>query len=76
MAAGSLQSGSLHNEEKTMNEKVCCNCRHNIRKNKSGRIECECEITKEYIGYIQCMNSRCRHWAKEKKWEDGQTVTN
>lgn len=51
-----------------MNEKVCCNCRHNIRKkDKDGRIECECDIDNSYIGYVQCMESRCKHWAKEKE---------
>jgi len=51
-----------------MNEKVCCNCRHNIRKkDKDGRIECECDIDNSYIGYVQCMNYKCRHWAKEKE---------
>ena len=51
-----------------MNEKVCCNCRHNIRKkDKDGRIECECDIDNSYIGYVQCMSYKCRHWAKDKK---------
>ena len=51
-----------------MNEKVCCNCRHNIqKKDKDGRIECECDIDNSYIGYVQCMNYKCRHWAKEKE---------
>lgn len=49
--------------------KICCTCRHNIRKDKDGRIECECEITKQYIGYIQCMTSRCKHWSKETDGE-------
>lgn len=53
-----------------MTEKVCCNCRHNIRKkDKDGRIECECDIDNSYIGYVQCMNYKCRHWAKEKESE-------
>ena len=49
-------------------DKVCCNCRHNIRKkDKDGRIECECDIDNSYIGYVQCMSYKCRHWAKEKE---------
>ena len=51
-----------------MSEKVCCNCRHNIRiKEVNGRIKCECEIDHSYIGYVACMNYKCRHWAKEKE---------
>lgn len=50
--------------------KLCCTCRHNIRKDKDGRIECECEITKQYIGYVQCMTSRCKHWAKDNESEE------
>ena len=54
-----------------MTEKVCCNCRHNIRKDVDGRIKCECEIDKSYIGYVQCMTYKCKHWAKDK-WQEGE----
>ena len=51
------------------NGKVCCNCRHNIRCPKDGnraRIECHCDIDNHYIGYVECMEHWCKHWAKEK----------
>jgi len=55
------------------NKKVCCNCQHNIRiketpmdGGKSSRISCFCSVHKEFIGYAQCMEGWCRHWAKEK----------
>lgn len=51
-------------------EKVCCNCRNNIRdKDKeSGRITCKCKIDNSYIGYVQCMEYKCKHWSKNKKF--------
>ena len=52
------------------NGKVCCNCRHNIRKGEIGSIECYCDIDNHYIGYIDTFEHWCRHWAKEKKNED------
>ena len=50
-------------------DKVCCNCRHNIRdKDKeSGNITCRCEVDNSYIGYVQCMEYKCKHWSKEKE---------
>ena len=56
-----------------MSEKVCCNCRHNIRiKEVDGRIKCECDIDHSYIWYVACcMNYKCRHWAKDK-WQEGK----
>lgn len=51
------------------NNKVCCNCGHNIRTGKVPNIECHCEIDGSYIGYVQCMTYWCRHWSKEKKSE-------
>ena len=49
------------------NGKVCCNCRHNKRVENDNRDECRCEIDDHYIGYIECFEGWCRHWAKEKK---------
>ena len=49
------------------NEKICCNCRHNIRTDKKEFIECHCDIDNHYIGYIACMEHWCRHWARENK---------
>jgi hypothetical protein len=51
----------------------CVNCRHNIRKEKpSGNIECVCEITNTHIGYVECFEHWCRHWAKDTA--DGKTI--
>jgi len=47
------------------NNKVCCNCRHNIRTGEVPNIECHCEIDGSYIGYVKCMEYWCRHWSKE-----------
>lgn len=45
----------------------CVNCRHNIRIEKpSGNIKCVCEITDAHIGYADCFEHWCRHWAKPK----------
>lgn len=64
------------------NGKVCCNCRHNIRKRevmfketfikcaimlKETFIKCYCDIDNHYIGYTECMAGWCRHWAKDKE---------
>lgn len=53
------------------NGKVCCNCRHNIRKLKYRitAIECYCDIDNHYIGYVECMEGWCKHWAKERQTE-------
>lgn len=52
--------------------KVCCNCRHNIRTPKDDvHVMCHCDIDNHYIGYVQCMEGWCRHWATDKKyWEE------
>lgn len=55
-------------------EKVCCNCRHNIRWGDLANIQCRCELDKHYIGYVECMTMRCRHWAKEKEVDDGECI--
>lgn len=50
------------------NGKVCCNCRHNIRKRDiHDRIICECEVSGKWLSYIRVMTGWCRHWAKEKE---------
>ena len=50
-------------------KRCCCNCRRNIRSGKP--IECHCEIDGHYIGYIQCFDGWCRHWAKDKWQTEG-----
>ena len=47
------------------NGKVCCNCRHNIRKGEIGSIDCYCDIDNRYISYIDTFEHWCRQWAKE-----------
>lgn len=49
------------------NGKVCCNCRHCIRgySEKYEMIECRCEISGEYLGYVRVMEGWCKRWAKE-----------
>lgn len=51
------------------NNKICCNCRHNIRTKETTCIECHCDIDGHYIGYIACFEHWCRHWAKDKEIE-------
>lgn len=54
------------------NGKVCCNCRHNKRVVSENRDECQCEIDDHYIGYIECFEGWCRHWAREKQNEQDE----
>lgn len=50
------------------NGKVCCNCRHCIRRyREDGRCICYCEIDNVYLGDMTVMENWCRHWAKEQK---------
>lgn len=53
------------------NGKVCCNCRHNIRKkeimSRTEMIYCYCDIDGKYLSYVEVMKGWCRHWAKERK---------
>jgi len=49
------------------NNKVCCNCRHNIRNYDDEGGACHCDIDGHYIGYVECMTGWCRRWAKEKE---------
>lgn len=48
---------------------VCCNCRHNIRKSEENGVECHCDIDNHYIGYVECMEGWCKHWAKVRQTE-------
>ena len=60
------------------NGKVCCNCRHCKRKRCAFRIEgafitqTYCDVDNRYIGYVECMEGWCRHWAKEREVKDGK----
>lgn len=50
--------------------RVCCNCRHNIRTNslEYAMASCHCEIDGHYIGYVACFEDWCRHWASDAKY--------
>ena len=52
------------------NGKVCCNCRHNIRTQAEDIITCHCEMDEHYIGYIAYFEGWCRHWAKDRNFEE------
>ena len=49
------------------NNKVCCNCRHNIRHHEDKRVVCYCDIDNEYIGIVKCLTYWCKHWSKLKE---------
>lgn len=53
-----------------MSERKCVNCRHNIRITQDGYCKCECDIDGHRIGYVECFEHWCRHWAKDHKWDD------
>ena len=48
-------------------DRICCNCKHNIRElARKLPIRNYCEIDRHYIGYIDCFDCWCKHWAKEE----------
>ena len=53
-------------------DKVCCNCRHNIRTGEMGIKQCYCDIDNHYIEYIACFEYWCKHWSKERKWNENK----
>jgi hypothetical protein len=56
------------------NGKICCNCKHCIREwDQDGFCHCKCEVTGEYIGYLQVFEGWCRQWSIEgKKGENNE----
>lgn len=52
-------------------EKCCCNCLHCARWSTSRGIECHCDLTDRYLGYLEVMDTDigCCRWEKEKKWD-------
>lgn len=53
-------------------DRCCCNCRHDIRiKDDKGYVKSHCEIDGHYIGYVECFDGWCRHWAKDKWQKEG-----
>ena len=55
-----------------MSEKrCCCNCRRCLRIEEKGHTNTYCKIDGHYIGYVQCFEGWCRHWASDEKyWEE------
>lgn len=52
------------------NGKVCCSCRNCIRTKDNGRVSCTCKFFNGFMGYLQVMTGWCRHWARERKWDN------
>lgn len=52
-------------------EKCCCNCLHCARWSTSKGIECHCDLTDRYLGYLEVMDTdnNCCRWEKETKWD-------
>lgn len=52
-------------------EKCCCNCLHCARWSTSKGIECHCDLTDRYLGYLEVMDTDndCCRWEKETKWD-------
>lgn len=52
-------------------EKCCCNCLHCARWHTSKGVECHCDLTDRYLGYLDVMDTdnNCCRWEKETKWE-------
>lgn len=51
--------------------KMCCNCLHCARWKKKAGIECHCDLTDKYLGYLDVMDedNNCKHWEKDTKWD-------
>ena len=54
------------------NGKVCCNCRHCIRRHddKYDIIVCRCDVHDRYLSYAEVMSGWCRRWAKERRADE------
>lgn len=50
------------------NNKVCCNCCHNIRSydKKYDMTVCHCEVVHRYLSYAEVMTGWCKRWAHEE----------
>lgn len=58
-------------------QRCCCNCGNNIRKkDSSGMVKCECSFDNHNIGYIECFEDWCRHWKKDRSWENDDAERN
>lgn len=54
------------------NGKVCCNCGNCIRiEDGKGMVDHnECAIDGSHLGYLDTMTYWCRHWKRERKWDN------
>ena len=63
------EKGEPINDTALARMRCCCNCRRNIRVPKKTYVECNCEVDGHSIGYVECFEGWCRHWAKERREE-------
>jgi len=56
-----------------LSDRVCCNCRHNIRTDEG---VASCEIDGHYIGYVACLEDWCRHWASDAEYWAEKEIRN
>ena len=52
-------------------KRCCCNCGRCIRTWDGGNCTTRCDVDGHYIGYVECFEGWCRHWAKDKWQEEG-----
>lgn len=52
-------------------EKCCCNCLHCARWRTKNGVECHCDLSDKYLGYLDVMDedNHCKNWEKETKWD-------
>lgn len=72
MAIKSLEAWEKVKEEINSMPNIIYRIRH--YEDKGGA--CYCDIDNHYIGYIECMEGWCRHWAKERGDTDGKDADN
>lgn len=62
-----LDIQTIRIEADNSKERVCGNCRHNVRTGEPAHIECHCDFYGHYISYISCYSHWCKHWAKDRE---------
>lgn len=53
-----------------MSNRTCVNCGHNKRIPMRTYIECRCDLDNHYIGYVECFVHWCRHWKRDRKFDE------
>lgn len=56
----------VYYERKGEIKRCCCNCIHDARLGDVGNTENYCEIDDHYIGYVECFEGWCPHWASDE----------